>query len=145
MKKRLGLLLVFTCVLISYAFTQSITTPHIGQREPIWSSTTLKEYAEKEEIVAQRTQYSKHFRNADGSFTAIVTAGSTLNYQDASGQWQTIDTRIVSNVQGVHSNYDLANLTNHFKSYYATDVKKGTLIDLNGQLLKDGLNKRIVW
>lgn len=42
-----------------------------------------------EEVVALRTRDAKHYRNADGTYTALF--GNYLHYQSAPGKWDEVD------------------------------------------------------
>ena len=62
------------------------------------------------ELVEKRAQNVKHFRNADGTFTAQI--GGNYHYKDSNGKWQDINLNIQANANG------FSNLTNEVKSFF---------------------------
>lgn len=46
------------------------------------------------EVISMRTATSRTYRNTDGSFREVITAG-LVNFKDANGRWQKIDTTLV--------------------------------------------------
>ena len=114
--------------------------------EPVWQSKILEDYRPEDEIPERRTLEAKHFKINDTTVEVItLTAGNALHYKDHAGNWQTIDTRITENRSGKYSEYDFANTTNNFHTFYSSDITKGSILELQGGILKDGLNKKMVW
>ncbi|MCX7547248.1 T9SS type A sorting domain-containing protein [Xanthomarina sp. F1114] len=97
------------------------------------------------EIPAKRSQFSKHFINEDGTSTAIVTAGNSLNYTNTENKWQTIDNNIIASNTQKFPNHPWENTKNRFHSYYPNDVSQGIITTYTEGTVKEGLNKRMVW
>jgi hypothetical protein len=51
------------------------------------------------EVPSLRTAVSRTYRRSDGSFRSVISAGP-MNFRDASGVWQPIDTRLKSDGAG---------------------------------------------
>ncbi len=56
---------------------------------PVPAASAATAPAAAEEVVAMRTRDAKHFRNPDGTFTAVF--GHYLHYQSAPGRWDDVD------------------------------------------------------
>lgn len=97
------------------------------------------------EDASKRTQFSRHFVNDFGETTSLVTAGTSLNYKDASGNWQVVDLNITTNNTGNHPQYQWANTTNNFKSFYSTNITKGIITEYALGVVEEGLDKKMVW
>ncbi|WP_343631668.1 T9SS type A sorting domain-containing protein [Fluviicola sp.] len=67
------------------------------------------------EDLEKRTKNAKHFRNANGTYTAQI--GGNYHYKDANGKWQDIDLNIGQGVSGMPG-YGFQNVTNDVKSYF---------------------------
>ena len=65
---------------------------------------------------SKRCECSKHYRNADGSYTAEICAGP-IHYKDKSDRWQDIDTAVVASDD---PDYDLMNVTNSVHTYFGS-------------------------
>ena len=76
------------------------------------------------EVETLRTQDEKHFRMSDGSFMA-VSFGIPVHYQDAEGEWQEIDNRMVlSEDQAAYQTSNLLTSTN-----FASSLVGGSLFE----------------
>ncbi len=84
-------------------------------------------YTPGQEILSKRDGNSKHFRNADGSVTAIISSG-LVHYKDQSGRWQDIRTDIRPNTSGMHSEYPLAVTENNYQLYFNRSLDDGYLM-----------------
>jgi len=56
---------------------------------PVPAASAASAPAAPEEVVGMRTRDAKHFRNPDGTFTAVF--GHYLHYQSAPGRWDDVD------------------------------------------------------
>lgn len=74
----------------------------------------------KAEDISKRTLDSKHFRNADGSFTAIIGAGP-VHYQK-NGKWEDINPNIITTDDAV---YKFQNKTNLMESHFGSNSRQG--------------------
>ncbi len=97
--------------------------------------------AERQEIIEQRTETSKTFKNADGTITVEFNA-DPLHYLDEAGTWQDIDTSIVAS--------DSASTPNALLAYAAAptpypqySVTKNTYKVFFGDILAEPI--RIEW
>ncbi len=66
---------------------------------PVTPSAAFAAPATAGEVPALRTESSRTYRKADGSYQAQVSAGP-VNYRDASGDWKPIDTDLASDGDG---------------------------------------------
>ncbi|MDD3860395.1 MAG: IPT/TIG domain-containing protein, partial [Bacteroidales bacterium] len=98
----------------------------------------------EDEIVSLRDETSKHFRNANGTYDAIITAGSPLNYLE-NGIWKTVRKEILPNTTAHFNNYDYANITNTQKTFYSDNSNGGLIIENNGYLIEEWINPEIAW
>lgn len=94
------------------------------------------------EIIEKRTAEAKHFRNPDGTITAIVGAG-VVHYQE-DGQWKTISTH--PHPTG-NKTYPYSLEQNIYKVFFpSTDLKEGLKVDLPNELqYSDWNNLKINW
>jgi len=78
------------------------------------------------ELRDRRTQFSKTFRNPDGTFTWVAAAADRpIHYRDASGRWQEIDPTIRRTT--VIRGYDYAMTENTFHAYFVGRLSDGIL------------------
>lgn len=97
----------------------------------------------KNEIIKSRDQYSRHFRNSDGTVTAIISSGGSLNYfQD--NQWKAIDTKIVENKSN-EPNKRFINSENRFKSFYSDKSGKGNSVEFNEGKMQTWINPKLAY
>lgn len=79
------------------------------------------------EVPDLRDAFSKHYRNADGSMMAVITAGPQHYQKD--GLWHTIVNNIGYNTSGANPEYPMANLLNAYQTYYGGSAAAGTRFD----------------
>jgi gliding motility-associated-like protein len=101
----------------------------------------LRNVKQEDEILEKRDLYSKHYRNSDGSITAMAGAGE-IHYLE-NGLYKTILTEIVpdNSVAG----YGLANNWNKFNTRFGSSFEKGVLIKYMNQEIKAWQNKRLAY
>lgn len=108
------------------------------------SETTGNPLAElmrtKPEDLSKRTATTKHFKNADGSYTAIIGAGQ-MHYQK-NGKWEDIETTIKKNIS---TDYTFSNTTNVMESYFGNTSKKGVKSITKEGEIKEFLNNKMYW
>lgn len=95
----------------------------------------------KDEVLERRDRTSKHYRNADGTFEAILSTGS-INYFEK-GQWLTIERAILPNNSREYPEYEYANTKNSFKTYLSNNQSKGIKTVVEDQEITEWQNKRI--
>lgn len=101
-----------------------------------WLQESFGTYIQQNEIIEKRDANSKHFRNGDGTITALIAAGN-INYKEG-GQWKTIFHSIEQSSTG------FTNIHNLFKTYYPLNANGHVLTKLpNGSEFKDLLNMRM--
>ena len=132
------------------AQTQSRVSTEIANKFPaadpaplLWSDGEL--FADRkpaDELLHRRGQSAKHFRNADGSVTAIISKGS-IHYQDDSGLWREIRTDIRPNESGQMTQYPYAVTENRHKVYFGNTVDDGYIIRLPEGDLTLGTNSEM--
>ncbi len=91
-----------------------------------------------DEDFSKRSENTKTFRNPDGSFTAFFLSG--LHYKDGAGNWRDIDLSLSNNLSGKHTDYDIANITNVFKTFFSSNPKNGFLIEKDNHSIALGKN-----
>jgi len=96
-----------------------------------------------DEVIDRRDRTSKHFRNADGSFEAMLSTGS-MNYLE-NGQWKTIQRNYVSNQTGNHPDFEFANTTNSFHTFLSSQHENGIMTQLPEGAVTEWINKKIEW
>jgi hypothetical protein len=101
-------------------------------------------FSPQDEIVEKRTKSTKHFKNGDGSISAFTVSGGDLNYL-SNGAWKSIDRTISANTTKRHSQYPYTNNKNRFATYYAQNASQGILLEFKEGIVKEGLNKKLVW
>lgn len=94
----------------------------------------------KPEDLAKRDAFSKHFKNADGSYMAVVASGP-VHYQK-NGQWEDIDTNINNSSYG---SYAYANTANLLESYFGNSAQKGVMSKTPKGEVKEFLNTKMYW
>ncbi|HNZ43656.1 MAG TPA: hypothetical protein PKN41_09960 [Bacteroidales bacterium] len=97
-----------------------------------------------QEVIERRDRTSKHFRNPDGSYSAIISSGSSLNYQDESGNWKTV-CRDIEPSQSTPG-YAFKNESNSFKTYFPSVANgNGIKTVLKEGEIHDFLNPKMLW
>ncbi|WP_285270303.1 T9SS type A sorting domain-containing protein [Kaistella rhinocerotis] len=92
------------------------------------------------EDLPRRDASSKHFKNADGSYTALIGV-TPLHYKKA-GKWEDIDTKISKTASG---EYSYANTANLMESYFGSSAKQGILSKTKEGEVKEFLNTKMYW
>jgi hypothetical protein len=88
------------------------------------------------ELPGKRTATSSTYLNHDGTFTTVV-APQAVNYRDATGAWQPIDTTLVSSTT---SDYAFQNAAGPFRALFKDGVGDGFVrFDVPGQSFALGL------
>lgn len=96
----------------------------VSQADEKWQKGGVYEgFKPAQEDLSKRTKNSKHFRNANGSYTAQV--GSAMHYQDNNGAWQDISLALVKNGNA------FVNETNSFKSQLPANAGAAVNMKLN--------------
>lgn len=89
-------------------------SPRISLKNQNWQAGGIYEgYSPNQEVLEKRNKTTKHFRNADGTFTAQIGAA---HYQDLNGLWQDVDYSITAK-SGI-KNFKFSNETNEIKSFF---------------------------
>ena len=104
----------------------------------------LSKLKPEDEIIELRDATTKHYKNPDGSITAVLSAGP-VHYED-NGEWKDVDLDVEENNTGIHPEYaysSIKNNTHRFYSKYSGD--QGLLIDIKGDLFKDWINPEMRW
>lgn len=101
-----------------------------------WARESFGSYNQHDEIIEKRDANSKHFRNGDGTITAVIAAGN-INYQE-DGLWKTIFHSIEPTASGFR------NISNSFKTFYPLNANGHIRTTLpNGAEFKDLMNMRM--
>jgi len=72
------------------------------------------------ELAKRRTANARVYRLSDGRLQADISA-APVNYADARGQWQPIDTSVMPSTR---PGYKYANTSNTFRSFFGTDPSR---------------------
>ncbi|GIV33985.1 MAG: hypothetical protein KatS3mg031_1520 [Chitinophagales bacterium] len=100
-------------------------------------------YSMEQEVVALRTEFSKHFKNPDGSYTAIIGAGP-LHYRE-NGHWLTILSFPLENKGKEYTNRKWAAVHNKHKMYFPERPGLSIVTKIHGQLYEDWAEPVLVW
>ncbi len=101
-----------------------------NENNPTWKNEPFGKFNPSDEIIEKRDQFSKHFRQADGSIVAHIAAGPIHYWEN--GQWKTIFHAIQKDAKG------FINTTNAFKTYYPENLGQPLITKLeNGEELKE--------
>ena len=111
------------------------TFPKILKNLPPFASSKSKE-----EDISKRNIFSKHFRNEDGSHTAII--GISPIHYEKNGAFLEIDHQILSNPD---FKYPQANTTNLFESYYGATSQDGIKNKTAEGEVLEFLNTQMYW
>ncbi len=95
------------------------------------------------EIKKLRDQYSRHFLNPDGTKTALITSGGSLNYFK-DNEWKAIDTKISEN-KANDSKKRYQNTENRFQTFYPEKSKDGVSINFTEGEIVTWNNKSMVF
>ncbi|KMQ70789.1 GEVED domain-containing protein [Chryseobacterium koreense] len=94
----------------------------------------------KTEEISKRDAFSKHFKNADGSMTAVIGAGP-IHYSK-NGRWEDIDTHIKKNAS---EDFPYSNTANLMESYFGITSDKGIVSQTKEGKIKEFLNTQMYW
>lgn len=104
---------VLLFILPSFLFSQ--VSPDVS----LWKNEIFHSYDPNNEIIALRSENSKHFINpSTGEVEAIISNGF-LNYFE-NNEWKTIFNTIELNSTGKHEAYKYTNAYNSYKTYYSS-------------------------
>lgn len=92
------------------------------------------------EDVSKRDAYTKHYKNADGTYTAIIGSGP-IHYQKG-GSFYDIDAKIISNAD---QEFPYANTANLAETYFGKNAQKGIKVNFKDQEIKEFVNNRLYW
>lgn len=103
-----------------------------------WLLESFGDWDQTQEDLSLRDQNAKHFKNADGSYTAIIAAGN-LHYWE-NNRWKTIFHSIVPSSNGFQ------NLSNNHKTNYPL-LSSGSITTIlpDGNTMKDMLGMRMFY
>jgi len=88
-----------------------------------------------DELVLRRDAFAKHFANADGTVTAVISQ-TPVHYQDADGAWKEIRTDICPNPDERIDGYPYAIGENAYRLVFGASLDEGYAISLvEGDLL----------
>lgn len=96
------------------------------------------------EVISLRGKTSKHFRNANGTLDAVITAGMPLNYYE-NGRWNTIRKEILPNNSSGQSEYAFCNAANTLKTYYSANSTGNILVQYGEFDIQEWINPGISW
>ncbi len=103
----------------------------------------LSEYDPRNEVKSKRTRSSKHFRQPDGTMTAISVAGN-FHYKE-NGVWKTVVNYIHKNNTSKYSDHPFAAVYNKQKLYFPDQSAEGVITKIdNGQYI-DWKNVTMEW
>ena len=80
------------------------------------------------DLIERRGPTSKTFRNADGTFTTVISVGP-LHYQDASGAWHDIQTAIRGNDTGRHVDHAHVVTEHPLQMYFGQTATRGYILE----------------
>jgi len=152
---RYSLLILF--VFFTFSFAKSQTTDISGniklsdktnvenrfvQTQDWFGEGRYANYKQGQELISKRDVNTKHFVNADGSVTAVISAGN-VHYKDGAGQWKDIRTDIRPNTSGSNVEYPYAVLENYFQLFFPETLDNGYIIQTTGGAIQLGMKGEI--
>ncbi|MBI5806162.1 hypothetical protein HZA73_08960 [candidate division TA06 bacterium] len=105
MKQQLSCITAFILVIAVNVMASGINDSH------------LKPLSAQNELVPKRGRIVKYYDRGQGLKT-VVLSGSSSHYQDESGKWLEINTKIVGNTKGT---WNYRSINNTIKAYWNTD------------------------
>jgi hypothetical protein len=101
-----------------------------------WLQESFGTFDQTQEEKSLRDQNAKHFKNADGSYTAVIAAGNMHYWENE--RWNTIFHGIEPSINGFR------NITNSHKTFYP-GIASNSLITVlpNGNQIKDMVDMRM--
>ncbi|HLV40794.1 MAG TPA: hypothetical protein VKY37_00815, partial [Brumimicrobium sp.] len=134
-------MLIFGSIISFSLFSQAENSPSETVSDK-HSQSPFDAVKGKKEDLSKRDEFSKHYINEDGSYTALIGAGP-IHYEKA-GQFLDIDhsITIVTDPSGTYSH---ANKTNLFESYFGATSNKGVKNKTNEGELREFLNTKMYW
>lgn len=94
----------------------------------------------KAEDISKRDAFSKHYKNTDGSMTALIGSGPIHYFKN--GSYENIETKITPQTDAV---YSFANQTNLFESYFGAKSSAGIKNKTIEGEVKEFLNTQMYW
>ncbi len=110
---------------------------HAGSQD---ERSPLEEMRGKPEELSKRDAFAKHFKNADGSYTAVIGSGPIHYKKD--GRWEDIDTKVQKDSYG---GYGYSNKANLMESYFGATSSKGIMSKTKEGEIREFLNTRMYW
>ncbi|RKZ32381.1 hypothetical protein DRQ33_05995, partial [bacterium] len=142
---------MMVCILIcaSLLFASAVNNPRVdnstSETTYCWGEGKIFDgYDPSREVISKRDMTSKHFANADGSYTAVIVGGP-VHYKNENGEWKEIDTKIIQTP--ADQDYTYCNETNIFKSYFPTtsNSSSGVKLKFEDSELILWQNARLSW
>jgi hypothetical protein len=134
-----ALVIGFFSVLLFQTLSQNTAQTELHSSENWKEGGKFANFKPENEILELRDETGKHFRNADGTITAVLTAGP-VHYQE-DGKWKELITDIDNNTSGLHPEYAFATVQNQIRRFYPEySSRQGILMDFKGKTYLDWLN-----
>jgi hypothetical protein len=96
-----------------------------------------------DEATELRSANSKHFKNPDGTYTAVVGAGD-LHYNE-NGKWKEILSHVFTNKTQEYTNYKYAAVHNLHKMYFPEHPGNPIVTKIENQVYEDWGQPAMVW
>ncbi|WP_410514026.1 hypothetical protein PaeBR_06325 [Paenibacillus sp. BR2-3] len=107
------------------AINDSATIAKDQQIEESILGSLLNKSKEPIELVDQRTQFTRTFKNSDDTYTT-VSSGQSINYYNNNNKWEPIDTDIV--LDNTKSGYDYEVSKNNIKTKFPKSINNSIRI-----------------
>ena len=124
-----------------FATMSSATTNYWGK------GGMFEKFDKSKEVVSKRALTAKHFRNEDGSYTAVIIP-APVHYLNKNNEWCEIDSRIVESKGAYEASlYKFCNETNNFKTYFPANSRSalGLKFTYEDRDLIHWLDVRLSW
>jgi len=153
MKKQLLCSVIFICASLCSSFAQDE-----GQKKSLLKAFSEEEvlkilfqdaqgpygkFTSEQEDVSLRTENSKHFRNSDGTYSALIGAGP-IHYKE-NGEWKTILAYILTNSTGKYTDRAFAVPHNRHKLYLPATPGLSIISQLAEGVYEDWGAPALVW
>ncbi|MCH8286497.1 hypothetical protein IIB79_08235, partial [candidate division KSB1 bacterium] len=96
-----------------------------------------------DEVIELRDQNTKHFRNADGTMSAIIGAGEIHYWED--GKWKMILSHILPHKTQEFKDYDFAAIHNKHKIFFPRNPGNPIVTKIRNELYEDWGQPAMVW
>jgi len=123
--------------------TLQVIDANTTMRQMSANETPISVLKGKTEDVKKRDLYSKHFKNGDGSYTAVIGSGP-IHYLK-NGSYRDIDPKITVNTAANAQLFPYANKANLMETYFGATANAGIISHSKEGNIKEFTNNKMYW